>query len=78
MGDNVSRNVLDVLRDATEPMTLDRIAAGLLAMRGVEPNRRMVRDAAMRGYNALQRYTESGLLRQTTRPDGRQVWEVRR
>ncbi len=77
IGPEIGKKLLDTLRQADHPLTLEVLATRLLLGRDVDPkNRRMFRDVKSRAYNALKRYTTQGLLRQTGERFGKQAWEV--
>jgi hypothetical protein len=75
----MSRFVLGVLREATEPMPTPVIAARLMAERGMDgQDRRRVRDVTKRVGMALRHQEQRGTVRSQPGPGRVLLWEVMR
>ena len=75
----ISRFVLDVLREATEAMPTPAIAARFMAARGMDgQDRRRVRDMTKRVGMALRHQEQRGTVRSTSGARRVLLWEVER
>lgn len=75
----MSRFVLDVLRDATEPMPTPEIAARLMEARGMDQgSRSAVRNLTKRVGMALRHQEQRGTVRSQSGPGRVLLWEVAR
>lgn len=75
----MSRFVLGVLRDATEPVPTPVIAARLMAERGTDgQDRKLVRNVTKRVCMALRHQERRGAVRSRPGPGRVALWEVAR
>ena len=73
----MSRFVLNALRDATEPMPTPAIAARLMAERGLDgQDRKQVRNVTKRVCMALRHQEQRGTVRSQIGPGRVALWEV--
>lgn len=71
----LTRAILDVLRDATEPMATRDIAREILAVNEQDArDRRLLTEVTRRVSKALRIQKERGRIRMTTNRIGRVVW----
>lgn len=75
----LTRAILDELRDATEPMASREIARAILAVNEQDPrDRRLLTEHTRRVSKALRVATSRGLAEKTTGRNGDVLWRVRR
>jgi hypothetical protein len=73
----MSRFVLDALREATEPMPTPAIAARLMAERGLDgQDRGLVRNLTKRVCMALRHQEQRGTVRSHQGPGRVALWEI--
>ncbi len=73
----MSRFILGVLRDATEPVTTQEVARRLMTERGQDmEDRRLVAQSMKRVGMALNRQKGNGAVRAIQRPGTATLWEV--
>ena len=74
-----SRAVLDVLREASEPITAAEMVRRVLVDQGQDPNdHALVRQVAKRFETALARQERGGVVRARREPGRVVLWEVAR
>ena len=75
----MSRFVLGVLREATEPIPTPAIAARMMAERGMDgQDRKLVRNVTKRVCMALGHQERRGTVRSQFGPERVKLWEVAR
>jgi hypothetical protein len=79
LGGDVGRDVLDILRTAGVPLSIDAIASRILIDRRLDGNdERLGRVARGKVYAVLRRYSAQGLLRPLGSTEGWHLWEITR
>ena len=73
------RNILTVLRKATEPMTSQEITLALMTLRSMNiADKGLVRTVSKRVIACLRNHREKGTLRSHDTPGQALLWEIRR
>lgn len=75
----LTRAILDELRDAPRPLGSREIAQAIVALNGQDArDRRLLTDVTRRTSKALKILVEGGSVRRKQQPDRYVVWELRR
>ncbi len=74
---SMSRSVLDIMRNAGVPLTINEIADKVMAERGLNAfDRGMVRNMRKRAGMALRYQRTNGMVTETHADNGRALWAV--
>jgi hypothetical protein len=69
------RLVLEVLREAVEPLSGNALTHALLVRKGLEPHHEAAAQVKKTASAVLRRLLAKGVIRRSTLPDGTRVWE---
>lgn len=70
------RLVLEVLREAVEPLSGDALTKALLVRKGLVGHREAAAQVKKTASAVLRRLVAKGVVRRSTRPDGTRVWAL--
>ena len=70
------RLVLEILREAVEPLSGNALTHALLVHKGLEHHREAPAQVKKTASAVLRRLLAKGVVRHSTRPDGTRVWAL--
>jgi hypothetical protein len=70
------RLILEILREAVEPLSGNTLTHALLVRKGLESHREAAVQVKKTASAVLRRLVAKGVVRRSTLPDGTRVWEL--